>query len=80
MIEAGPQGSSLDGGWLARKRLPPAAQISKLLVLVGIGALVLASASRSAEQRPRRRAVKSAARRAHREIHTSSYGGRSRRS
>jgi len=80
MIEAGPQGSSLDGGWLARKRLPPAAQISKLLVLVGIGALVLASASRSGNQRPRTRAGKSAARRAHREIQGSSYEGRSRRS
>ena len=34
MIEPGSQGSSVDGGWLMRKRLPPAAQVSKLLVFL----------------------------------------------
>jgi short-subunit dehydrogenase len=76
MIEPGSQGSSVDGGWLARKRLPPAAQLSKLLVLFGIGALVLASASRSAGHRQKRRALKSTARRAYREIPSSMYGRR----
>ncbi|MGY0571260.1 SDR family oxidoreductase [Bradyrhizobium sp. RDM12] len=48
MVEAAPQGTSANGGWLARKGLPPAAQISKLLVLLGVATLVLASASHMA--------------------------------
>jgi short-subunit dehydrogenase len=73
MIEPGSQGSSVDGGWLMRKRLPPAAQVSKLLVFLGIGALVLASASGSAGKRQRRRAIRSTARRAYRENPPSTY-------
>jgi short-subunit dehydrogenase len=76
VIEPASQGSSVDGAWLMRKRLPPAAQVSKLLVFLGIGALALASASRSAGQRQRRRAAKSTARRAYREIPPSTYVGR----
>jgi short-subunit dehydrogenase len=68
MIEPGAQGSSVDGGWLARKKLPPAAQISKLLILLGIGTLMLTLASRSVGQRQKRRAARSIARRAHRKI------------
>ncbi|TYL89160.1 SDR family oxidoreductase [Bradyrhizobium rifense] len=57
IVEAAPQGTSADGGWLARKRLPPAAQVSKLIALMGIATLVLASASRAAAL-PRRRQVR----------------------
>jgi short-subunit dehydrogenase len=57
MIEAGPQGSSVDGGWLARKRLPPAAQISKLLVFAGVATFALVLASRTANRRSKRKAV-----------------------
>jgi hypothetical protein len=46
MIEAGPQGTSVDGGWLARKKIPPAAEISKLLALLGVAGLVMLGASR----------------------------------
>jgi len=35
MIEAGPQGTSVDGGWLARKQIPPAGVISRGLRYLG---------------------------------------------
>ncbi|UPK31419.1 SDR family oxidoreductase [Bradyrhizobium sp. 195] len=46
MIEAGPQGRSVDGGWLARKQLPPAGVISTGLAALGIAACVAVAASR----------------------------------
>ncbi|WP_156489674.1 SDR family oxidoreductase [Bradyrhizobium sp. DOA1] len=59
MIEASPRGSSVDGGWLARKRLPPAGVISKGLAVVGIAACVAFAASTIARPHrqiaPRRR-------------------------
>jgi short-subunit dehydrogenase len=54
MIEAGPQGRSVDGGWLARKQLPPAGVISKGLAVLGIAACV-AVAAWQAFGDPRRR-------------------------
>jgi hypothetical protein len=57
MIQAGPQGSSADGGWLARKRLPPAGQISKLLVFAGAATLALALASRMAQRHSKHKAL-----------------------
>jgi hypothetical protein len=45
MIEAGPQGRSVDGGWLARKQLPPAGVISTSLAALGIAACVAVAAS-----------------------------------
>lgn len=46
MMEAGPQGRSVDGGWLARKRLPPAGVISKGLTAIGIAACLAIFTSR----------------------------------
>ncbi|MGY4461496.1 SDR family oxidoreductase [Bradyrhizobium sp. LB13.1] len=48
MIEAGPQGTSIDGGWLSRKQLPPAGVISKGLAVFGIAACLAFAASRVA--------------------------------
>ncbi len=62
MLEAGPQGRSADGGWLARKGLPPAAELSKLMVWIGVATLVLVSASRAAAV-PKRREVRRSPRR-----------------
>ena len=45
MLAAGPQGRSVDGGWLARKQLPPAGVISKGLAVLGIAACVAVAAS-----------------------------------
>ncbi|MCK1718169.1 SDR family oxidoreductase [Bradyrhizobium sp. 141] len=45
MVEAGPQGRSVDGGWLARKQLPPAGVISTGLAALGIAACVAVAAS-----------------------------------
>lgn len=53
MIEASPPGTSVDGGWLARKQLPPAGIISNGLAVVGIAACAAFAASAIA--RPRRR-------------------------
>jgi hypothetical protein len=58
MIEVAPDGTSVDGGWLARKKLPPAGQVSKLIALFGIAAFVLAFTSRTADRQPRRRALR----------------------
>jgi hypothetical protein len=58
MRQAAPQGTSVDGGWLARKKIPPAGQISKLLALVGFAALVLAAASRKADRPPKSRLIR----------------------
>jgi short-subunit dehydrogenase len=58
MIEASPSGTSVDGGWLARKRLPPAGVISTGLAVVGLAAcgVVVASAiARPRRQMPTRR-------------------------
>ncbi|MGX4769643.1 SDR family oxidoreductase [Bradyrhizobium guangdongense] len=52
MIEASSPGTSVDGGWLARKQLPPAGVISKGFAVVGIAACVALVAS--AVARPRR--------------------------
>jgi len=54
VIEVEPDGTSVDGGWLARKKLPPAGQVSRSIVLFAIAAFVLASMSRRADRRPRR--------------------------
>ena len=45
MIEAGPQGRSVDGGWLARKQLPPAGVISTGLATLGIAACLAVAVS-----------------------------------
>lgn len=47
MIEAGPQGTSVDGGWLARKQMPPAGVLSTGLVVLGIAACLALAASRA---------------------------------
>ncbi|SCB50434.1 Short-chain dehydrogenase [Bradyrhizobium shewense] len=52
MIEASPPGTSVDGGWLARKQLPPAGVISTGLVVLGIAACAAIVAL--AVARPRR--------------------------
>ena len=52
MIEASPPGTSVDGGWLVRKQLPPAGIISKGIAVLGIAACVGVVASALA--RPRR--------------------------
>ena len=59
MIEAGPQGTSVDGGWLARKQVPPAGVLSTGLLVVGIAACLALAASRAGRSpaprgRPRR--------------------------
>ncbi|MFB6452772.1 SDR family oxidoreductase [Bradyrhizobium tunisiense] len=56
MIETGPQGRSVDGGWLARKQLPPAGVISAGLAALGIAACVAVAASQvlRAPRRPAR--------------------------
>lgn len=46
LLEAGPQGTSADGGWLLRKQIPPAAVLSKGLVVLGIAAGLAFAASR----------------------------------
>jgi short-subunit dehydrogenase len=51
VIEVSPAGTSVDGGWLARKQLPPAGVISKGLTVLGIAACVVLVAS--AVGRPR---------------------------
>jgi short-subunit dehydrogenase len=38
VIQAGPPGTTVDGGWLARKQIPPAGVISKGLAVLGIAA------------------------------------------
>lgn len=53
MLEAKPQGTAVDGGWLTRKKLPPAGELTKLALLVG-GATVLFAAAASASGRRRR--------------------------
>jgi short-subunit dehydrogenase len=45
MIEPGPQGRSVDGGWLARKQLPPAGVISTGLAALGIAACLAVAAT-----------------------------------
>jgi hypothetical protein len=52
LVEATPPGISVDGGWLARKQLPPAGMISEGMAVLAIaaGAVLLASVVR----RPRR--------------------------
>ncbi|MCP3395427.1 SDR family oxidoreductase [Bradyrhizobium sp. CCGB12] len=57
VIEASSPGKSVDGGWLARKQLPPAGVISKGFALLGAAALVAFVASAvAAPRRPRIRA------------------------
>jgi short-subunit dehydrogenase len=70
MIEAAPDGTSVNGGWLARKKLPPAGQVSKLIALIGIATFVLAFTSRKADRQRRRRALRylSAAKRSSLEV------------
>jgi short-subunit dehydrogenase len=48
-------GTSTSGGWLARKKMPPAGAISKLLVTLGIAVLGVAVASRAAGRSRRER-------------------------
>lgn len=57
VIEAAAQGTSVDGGWLARKQLPPAGIVSKALAVFGIAACLAFAASRATRStRPRARA------------------------
>jgi short-subunit dehydrogenase len=56
ITQASPKGVSVDGGWLARKNLPPAGEITKIALLIGTAAVVLLAASRaSGPRRVRRR-------------------------
>ncbi|MCA1514044.1 SDR family oxidoreductase [Bradyrhizobium sp. NBAIM01] len=55
LLEAGPQGTSVDGGWLVRKQVPPAAVLSKGLVVLGIAAGLAFAASMAGRSRPRAR-------------------------
>ncbi|MDF0519493.1 SDR family oxidoreductase [Bradyrhizobium yuanmingense] len=55
LLEAGPQGTSVDGGWLVRKQIPPAAVLSKGLVVLGIAAGLAFAASRAGRSRLRAR-------------------------
>ncbi|WP_257169153.1 SDR family oxidoreductase [Bradyrhizobium sp. SRS-191] len=48
-------GTTVSGGWLARKKLPPAGQLSKIGLAVGIGGIALLLATRSRAPRPRKR-------------------------
>jgi hypothetical protein len=41
----------VDGGWLARKTLPPAGVITKLALLVGAAGLLLTTAARASAGR-----------------------------
>ena len=52
MIEASPPGTSVDGGWLVRKQLPPAEVISTGLAVLGL--VACAAFVASAIARPRR--------------------------
>ncbi len=54
LLEAGPQGTSVDGGWLVRKQSPPAAVLSKALVVIGIAAGLAFAAARAGRSRRRR--------------------------
>jgi short-subunit dehydrogenase len=56
IMETGPQGTAVGGGWLARKKIPPAGQITRFVILLSIASLVLAAVSRVEDHRPRRRA------------------------
>jgi short-subunit dehydrogenase len=51
MIEPMAAGVAASGGWLARKGLPPAGQISRMVGVVGLGALALVSAAVLRRQR-----------------------------
>lgn len=51
MIEAGTQGRSVDGGWLTRKKLPAAGEISKVAIAIGAATFVLAAAYRASSHR-----------------------------
>jgi short-subunit dehydrogenase len=53
LFEAAPQGTSAAGGWLVRKKLPPAGELTKL-VLWGLGAIAVGVALRNG-RRPLRR-------------------------
>ncbi|WIW44524.1 hypothetical protein ML401_23925 [Bradyrhizobium sp. 62B] len=52
MIEASPPGTSIDGGWLVRKQIPPAGIISKGIAVLAVAAC--AGVVASALARPRR--------------------------
>ncbi|KRQ06398.1 SDR family oxidoreductase [Bradyrhizobium manausense] len=70
IIDASPLGVSVDGGWLARKQLPPAGAIGKGLAVLGIAACLVLIASAAA--RPPRRHMKTRGqshRRSHRPAH-----------
>jgi short-subunit dehydrogenase len=55
LLEAAPQGTSAAGGWLVRKKLPPAGELTKL-ALWGLGAIVVGAAFRNRWRPPRRMA------------------------
>ncbi|MCK1623069.1 SDR family oxidoreductase [Bradyrhizobium sp. 147] len=61
IIEASPLGTSVDGGWLGRKQLPPAGVISKGLAVVGMAACVAFVAAIAV--RPRRPQIRTRRRR-----------------
>ena len=54
MLEVKPQGTAADGGWLARKKLPPAGELTRLALLVGGATVLLAAAARASSHRHRR--------------------------
>lgn len=53
MIEAGPDGTSVDGGWLARKQLPPAGVVSKGIAVFGLAACLAFALSMASRSPPR---------------------------
>ncbi|MGY3037038.1 short-subunit dehydrogenase [Bradyrhizobium sp. USDA 4354] len=56
LIDAGPQGTSVEGGWLARRQIPPAGVLSIGLVVIGIaGCLALAASRAGRSSAPRAR-------------------------
>jgi short-subunit dehydrogenase len=60
MIEPSSAGVATSGGWLARKDLPPAGQISRMVVLAGVGLVVVGTiaALRSKRDKPSKHATR----------------------
>jgi NAD(P)-dependent dehydrogenase (short-subunit alcohol dehydrogenase family) len=59
VIKAQPRGMSVSGGWLARKNIPPAGQISKMVVLIGVAAFAFASVALVSGRRRRTNGARS---------------------
>jgi hypothetical protein len=56
LLDVVSEGAGASGGWLARKRLPPAGAVTSVLVLAGVAAASIGAAAvllRAASKRPR---------------------------